>query len=179
MAPVSVGEQAPTFRLADTGGQGYDLQELVAGGPVLLFFFKLDCATSALAAPYLVPLQGGYGDATSADGTLLQVIAVSQDPAESSLEFGRAMGWTFPILLDEALEVSRAYDLESTPTLYLLRGADRLRADTGSIPAGESLRVVEVVTGWSRDLYARISDDIAARIGALPVDLSKGGRASS
>jgi len=46
--------------------------------------------------------------------------AISQDSAEDSRAFAGAYDLTFPILLDDGWAVSRAYDPEGVPTLFLI-----------------------------------------------------------
>ncbi len=83
---------------------------LQPGKKALLVFFETDCPTCQLALPYLNAL---------ADDSL-QVMGLSQDDAASTGEFVRQLKIAFPVELDAALKITRAYDPQSVPTIYLL-----------------------------------------------------------
>ena len=53
MATLETGASAPDFILPDVNGQRYTLSDALRQGPVLLAFWKTDCATTRLAFPYL------------------------------------------------------------------------------------------------------------------------------
>jgi hypothetical protein len=80
------------------------------GKKALLAFFETDCPTCQLALPYLNALAGDS----------VQVIGISQDAEKPTQEFVRQMGIRFDVQLDRELELSRAYDPQSVPTLVLL-----------------------------------------------------------
>jgi redoxin len=80
------------------------------GQKALLVFFETDCPTCQLALPYL---NGIKNDA-------VQVIALSQDSAAATRQFVEQMGIRFRVELDQGLKLSRAYDPQSVPTMYLL-----------------------------------------------------------
>lgn len=80
------------------------------GKSTLLVFFETDCPTCQLALPYLNALVGGS----------IQVLGISQDSESATREFVRQMQISFPVEIDHELRISRAYDLHSVPTLFLL-----------------------------------------------------------
>lgn len=80
------------------------------GRPALIAFFETDCPTCQLGLPYLNRLSGGS----------VQVIGVSQDGESVTREFVRQLGITFPVAIDHDLSISRAYNPQSVPTLFLL-----------------------------------------------------------
>src|SRR5258708_13470299 len=86
---------------------------LAPGRPTLVVFFETDCPTCQLALPYLNKLGAG-------------VIGISQDNEAATREFVRQMGITFPVQLDPGLKITRAYDPQSVPTIFLV-GGDRAR----------------------------------------------------
>lgn len=112
---LAAGERAPEFRLRSTTGAEVCLSDLLAGGPVLLAFFKISCPVCQMIYPYLERLHR--------NGTGLRIIGISQDDAEGTAEFSDALGITIPILLDEygaGYPASNAYGLYSVPTLYVV-----------------------------------------------------------
>jgi peroxiredoxin len=81
-----------------------------SGKKALLVFFETDCPTCQLALPYLNALTGDS----------VQVIGLSQDDEAQTGEFVRQMGITYPVELDSGLRLSRAYDPQSVPAIFLL-----------------------------------------------------------
>jgi peroxiredoxin len=142
-ALVAAGANAPAFRLTGLDGSHRALEDILAGGPALLAFFKISCPVCQLTAPYLERL--------SANNTI-QVIGISQDDASATRGFIERFGVTFPTLLDlssEGYPASNAYGLTSVPTLFLLER-------DGSI--------ARCMNGFSK----RDFEEIGARVGVSP-----------
>lgn len=115
---LSAGERAPDFDLPDLEGQRHRLEDALAQGPAVAVFWKSACGTCHLAFPYLQRLTEAYPSGR------WQLLAVSQDDARASEVFARQYGLTFPSLIEgEGWPVSRQYDPDATPTLFLI-GAD-------------------------------------------------------
>ena len=172
MSPLP--ELGSRFELVDLEGRRHRLVDAVESGAVALFFFAPECAASGVAAPFVELIWEGYRDHVSAEETRLTVLGIGigeEAAVRSSLE---KYGWSFPVLLDRDGEVSRAYRVESTPTLCLLRGRERLRTDAEAVPEAEGYRIVDRVAGWSREGYELFAEEIAQRIGTLPVELYGG-----
>ena len=113
-ALVAAGAKAPSFRLVGVDGSSRTLEDILAGGPALLAFFKISCPVCQLTAPYL--------DRLAANKTL-QVIGISQDDAGATRGFLQRFGVTFSTLLDlrsEDYPASNAYGITSVPSLFLL-----------------------------------------------------------
>lgn len=83
---------------------------LSPGKPALIVFFETDCPTCQLALPYLNKLSGGAAS----------VIGISQDSEAATREFVRQLGIAFPVELDRGLKITRAYDPQSVPTIFLV-----------------------------------------------------------
>lgn len=81
-----------------------------SGEKALLVFFETDCPTCQLTLPYLNALPD----------TSVQVIAISQDDIARTRRFVEQMQLTFRVEIDYGLKLSRAYDPQSVPTMYLL-----------------------------------------------------------
>jgi peroxiredoxin len=113
-ALAAAGGKAPQFRLASVDGSTRSLQEILAGGPALLAFYKISCPVCQLTVPYLERLS-----ASSA----LQVVGISQDDTKATRGFMQRFGLTFTTLLDlsdEDYPASNAYGITSVPTLFLI-----------------------------------------------------------
>jgi peroxiredoxin len=111
---VAAGAPAQAFRLVGVDAGQRSLEDILAGGPTLLAFYKISCPVCQLTAPYLERL---------AANSALQVIGISQDDAGATREFIERFGVTFPTLLDLASEeypASNAYGITSVPSLFLI-----------------------------------------------------------
>ena len=111
-----------------------------AGSKALVVFFETDCPTCQLALPYLNGL--------AADG--VRVIAISQDNAERTRDFVREMQISYPVEIDSRLELSRAWDPQSVPALYLL---------------DESGHAVRALVGFDKTAF----NELAADLGHAPI----------
>ncbi|MBI4877259.1 MAG: TlpA family protein disulfide reductase [Acidobacteria bacterium] len=110
------GQPAPAFRLTSLEGAGRAREEILAGGPALLAFFKASCPVCQFTLPFLERL---------AQGGSLRVIGVSQDDAKATARFSREYELTFPMLLDESSSgyaTSNAFGITTVPSLFLLEG---------------------------------------------------------
>lgn len=108
------GEKAPSIRLRNPlGGGEKSLDEILQGGPAVLAFFKVTCPVCQFTFPFL--------DRMSKGGSL-QFIGVSQDDAESTAEFNREFGVTFPTLLDDERRypASNAFGISHVPSMFLV-----------------------------------------------------------
>ena len=142
-ALAAAGAKAPQFHLSTLDGSTHSLQDLLAGGPALLAFYKISCPVCQLTVPYLQRL---------AASSSLQVIGISQDDAKSTHGFMNRFGLTFPTLLDlgdEDYPASNAFGITSVPTLFLIEG-------DGTISRS--------IAGFSK----RDFEDIGARAGVSP-----------
>jgi peroxiredoxin len=83
---------------------------LQPGKKALLVFFETDCPTCQLALPYLNALKKDS----------VQVIGLSQDDEAATREFVRQLKIAYPVELDHGLKISRQYNPQSVPTIYLL-----------------------------------------------------------
>jgi thiol-disulfide isomerase/thioredoxin len=114
-------KQAPVFPLLPSYGKR-----------TLVFFFETDCPTCRLAAPYLDRLHRARGG----------VVGVSQDPHAQTSEFAAQTRLRFPIFVDEGWSVSKAYDPETVPTLYVV---------------GEDGGIEETVVGFDKAALNRLA----------------------
>ena len=91
---------------------------LTGGVSTLLVFLETDCPTCRLTIPYLNRLARHPA----------RIVGISQDSDARTRQFIEQTAAEFPILVDHALVLSRHYDPESVPTLYLLDAQDRVTA---------------------------------------------------
>lgn len=150
------GDRAPSFRLTGLDGSARTLEDILAGGPALLAFYKISCPVCQLTAPYLERL---------AANNAIQVIGISQDDASATQGFLQRFGVTFPTLLDpgsEGYPASNAYGITSVPSLFLLerdgaiarafngfskRDFEEIGARAGVVPFGPEDHVPEWKAG--------------------------------
>ena len=101
---IETGSRAPDFRLPLLDDGEADLSDLIAGGPVLLAFFKVTCPVCQLTLPFL--------DRIHAAGSV-RVYGISQNDPEDTREFNEHFRLHMPTLLDpgKAKAIRRA-----TPT---------------------------------------------------------------
>jgi thioredoxin-dependent peroxiredoxin len=101
---LKIGDSAPDFELPDQNGLRLRLSELLARGPVLLYFYPADftpvCTREACAFRGLQPAL------TAANVT---VIGVSPQDSASHARFGKKHGLDFPLLADIHKRVISAY----------------------------------------------------------------------
>ena len=107
------GSAAPKFNLPALGGGKKSLDEILAKGAVLLVFFKIACPTCQFTLPFLERMKTGK----------LQLVAVSQDDAESTGEFQVSFRISLETLLDsedDGYPVSNAYRITHVPTMFVV-----------------------------------------------------------
>lgn len=109
---LSTGHRAPdlTFRRLEGGSWRLD----AGSGPRLVAFVEADCPTCRLTIPYLSRLAEALGDERD------RLVLVSQDGEAETAELRDRYAVSFPVLLDEGLVASRAFDPPSVPALFLL-----------------------------------------------------------
>ncbi len=107
---------APLFSLSRLDGRDWRLER---GKPALLIFFETDCPTCQLTIPYLNRL------AQALDGKA-EIVGISQDGEVATRELVEQTPIKFPVVLDRDLSVSREYDPQAVPALFLID-------DTGKI----------------------------------------------
>ncbi len=107
-----VGDMAPDFTLPDQTGRLVSLSDL-RGRKVVLYFYPKDgtagCARQAEAM-----------NARRAEIKALgaHLLGISRDSVKSHAKFAEALGLSFPILADPALQVINAYGVFREKTMY-------------------------------------------------------------
>lgn len=113
--PLSLlGQSAPDFALPAVSGDNVRLSESL-GQPVILTFWGSHCAQCAAQLTRLDRLYDTYRSSG------LVVLAVSvDDDMDRARRYARAHPAHYPVLLDEAKFVSRAYAIDRLPTTILI-----------------------------------------------------------
>jgi peroxiredoxin len=109
---VGVGDRAPGFVLAGTGGRELSLAEL-AGQPVVLVFYPGD------DTPVCTRQLRHYTEEISQfEGLGAQVVAIGPGEVSSKEAFASAHGFAFPLLADTDKAVARAYGVLGPAGFY-------------------------------------------------------------
>ena len=132
---LSPGDKAPSFTLPSVDG-GVAVTDPWTEGPVLLAFFKTSCPVCKMVAPMLTKLSDAG----------VRVIPIGEDPPDAITVYNEAHDQQVPALSQDApYSVSRAYELEAVPTVFLI-GAD-----------GE---IQQSIAGWNRDTWNALAADL-------------------
>ncbi|MEX2658943.1 MAG: peroxiredoxin [Acidimicrobiales bacterium] len=100
---VTVGDTAPDFTLAATGGEAITLSSY-RGQPVVLVFYPGD------DTPVCTVQLNSYNDDLSAfEDVGAQILGISPQGVESHEAFAAKHGFSFPLLADTDKEVGRTY----------------------------------------------------------------------
>lgn len=116
IAAPQAGFPAPDFTLKTPAGESYTLSEL-RGSAVLVNLWATWCPPCRAEMP---AMQALYEEYRAQGFVVLAVNATNQDNPLEIAPFVNQYGLTFPILLDETGEVSRAYALRSLPSSYFI-----------------------------------------------------------
>jgi len=130
-APV-VGATAPTFALANLGGERVDLRAL-RGSPLVLNFWATWCEPCRTEMPLL---QSHYEAGRSAG---LRILAINFDEPELLVRsFVDELGLTFDILLDPGAYVQGLYRVRGYPTTFFVDARGVIRGHkVGAMEASE------------------------------------------
>jgi thioredoxin-dependent peroxiredoxin len=102
---ITVGEAAPDFTLAGTGGRRYTLAEH-RGEPVVLAFYPAD------GSPVCSIQLPDYSlDIDAFRDLCATLLAISPQDVDSHEDFARRLGIAFPLLADTDQAVGRAYGI--------------------------------------------------------------------
>jgi peroxiredoxin len=108
----NVGDKAIDFKLDTLSGESVTLSEL-KGKKVVLNFWATWCPPCKEEMPIM---QEFY----TKNGKDVEILAINIDPQYNVKEFQKAMGLTFPILLDKDDKINTAYDILTVPTTYII-----------------------------------------------------------
>ncbi len=133
-----LGRAAPDFALPAATGSNVRLSEY-RGQPVVIAFWSSRCSN---CAAQLTALDRYYGTYRSSG---LVVLAVSvEDDSLRALNYARAHAASFPLLLDQSKNVSRAYGIERLPTTVLIDRSGIVRYLHSDDRAGDSSYIAQI-----------------------------------
>jgi peroxiredoxin Q/BCP len=114
---LAKGTRAPEFELADQDGRKHTLKSLLAGGPLILYFYPADftpgCTKEACSFRDL------HQDLMKAT---LRVVGVSPQDVASHRKFADEHGLNFPLLADPDKVAVKAYDVDGPLGFGVRRG---------------------------------------------------------
>ncbi len=104
---LNVGEIAPDFELKDQSGSSVSLDQLLAKGDLVVYFYPADftrvCTVEACA------FRDAHDDLSAVK---VQIVGISPQGAESHSRFAARYNLPFPLLCDERKEIIRAYGVD-------------------------------------------------------------------
>nr|WP_026286146.1 redoxin domain-containing protein [Salsuginibacillus kocurii] len=105
------GDPAPDFTLETLTGETVSLSDY-EGRPVFLNFWATWCPPCRAEMPDMERFYEAYD---------MEILAVNlRENAEEVQSFVEELGLTFPILMDENVEVADAYNVQPIPTSYFI-----------------------------------------------------------
>jgi peroxiredoxin len=105
---------APDFSLQTISGETVSLSDF-HGRPVMLTFWKINCAACQFQMPFIQALYEKQSDKTIA------VLTINVgDSASAALDYVTSRGLTFPVLLDRQGKASQMYGLPGVPVTFLI-----------------------------------------------------------
>ena len=110
------GFPAPDFSLKTAAGETFTLSEL-KGQAILVNIWATWCPPCEAEMPAIEKMYNEYKDRGF---VVLAVNSTYQDDPFNIAPFTEEHGLTFPILLDETSDVSRAYQVRSLPSSYFI-----------------------------------------------------------
>jgi peroxiredoxin Q/BCP len=105
--PLDVGDRVPSFTLPDQHGQPFRLDEALAKGPVVLFFYPKDFTSGCTAEA--CSFRDARDDFAEAGA---QVVGVSSDDVASHKGFADAHRLDYPLLADEGGRVRAQFGVQ-------------------------------------------------------------------
>jgi peroxiredoxin Q/BCP len=133
---VREGDLVPDFELPDQTGTKRSLRELLADGPIVLFFYP------AAMTPGCTRESCHFRDlAVEYEAAGVQRIGISRDPVERQQQFADKHGFDFPLLSDADGAVARAFGVARGGLLGKLGPVKRT-----TFAIGKDQRVAKVIT---------------------------------
>ncbi len=127
---ASVGNLAPDFALPGDDGQTYQLSDF-RGQPVLLNFWATWCGPCRVEMP-------AFQLAHEAGGNLAILAVDYGETAADVAAYREEMGVTFPLLVDETMEIGDAYGVKGIPSTFLIGPDGRVvEVHYGPLTAGQ------------------------------------------
>ena len=139
---AEIGKQAPDFILTDTHGKSWWLKEQ-RGKVVFLNFWATWCPPCREEMPSMVTL-----DKAMTGRPFLMLTVLSNDDPNIAENFVRGIGATFPVLLDPANRIAKAYGLTGVPETFIIDANGILREKYIGPRPWDSPAVMEMMTQY-------------------------------
>lgn len=114
---TAAGERAPDFELFNIAGENISLLDF-QGKRVVLYFWATWCDPCRAGMPHKQEIYDQYHEQG------IEIIAINLTQTERSkqhvIDYVKKERLTFPILLDQSGDISRMYQIQGTPTTYLI-----------------------------------------------------------
>jgi peroxiredoxin Q/BCP len=113
---MQVGDQVPDFELPDQTGTPRRLSELLAGGPVVLFFYPAAMTSGCTRESC------HFRDLKSEFAALgAQRVGISADSVEKQLQFSDKHGFDYPLLSDPDRRVAEMFGVKRSISLLKVK----------------------------------------------------------
>lgn len=163
MNALAVGSKAPDIQLPLVAGGEFSLQDALKKSAVVVVFFKISCPVCQWAIPLYDRL------AKSLKNAGVTMIGISQDDRDSTLDFMRRFGGSFPVALDgRGYKVSNAYGLTNVPTMFQIEQDGVISTSSVSWSRGDVEAIYAKYAGGAKSaaqLFSPQEDVAELRIG--------------
>src|SRR5579884_956548 len=116
-AEASLGRKIANFRLKDTAGKTWALDDLKDRKAIVVLFVGTECPINNAYLPRLAEMQRDYA---AKDVQFLAINANDQDTAARVAEHARTHAIPFPVLEDDGAAVADLFGAERTPEAFVL-----------------------------------------------------------
>ena len=116
---IQVGSTAPNFQLQSLDGKTVSLNDF-RDKPVMLTFWATWCPFCRSELPII---QKEYNELQNKGFIVLTVDIIDSRPAETTsnlASFMKTNNYSFPVLLDNKMQVTKDYNVKQTPTSFLI-----------------------------------------------------------
>jgi peroxiredoxin Q/BCP len=109
---MKIGDRAPDFDLKDETGTSRSLTDLLAGGPVVLYFYPQAMTPGCTKEScHFRDLASEFKEAGA------QRVGISADKVEKQQQFSTKYNFDFPLLSDPDKSVAKAYGVRRGPSV--------------------------------------------------------------
>jgi peroxiredoxin len=133
-----IGHPAPDFALPAAVGSNVRLSEY-RGQAVIISFWSSRCSVCATQLTLLDRLYSTY----RSSGLIVLAVSVDDDPLHAE-QYARAHAGGFPLLLDGAKSVSRAYAIDRLPSTVLIDRSGTVRYWHGDDRADDGSYITQI-----------------------------------
>jgi peroxiredoxin len=133
-----IGRKAPDFALPGVVGSNVRLSEY-RGQAVIISFWSSRCSVCARQLMLLDRLYSTY----RSSGLIVVAVSVDDDPVHAE-QYARAHAGGFPLLLDTAKTVSRAYAIDRLPSTVLIDRSGIVRYWHGDDRADDASYITQI-----------------------------------